>query len=390
MAEKANRINFTKAAIEAIEPPAKLAYWYDTRQSGLLLMVTPKGSKTFYVYRKVEGRPERIKLGQWPAMPVDLARKKAAETLGRIAAGENPAQERRGLAADPTFAEVFAWWVEHYAKAHDRQTWKQDQANFNRYLADLGRKRVSAITRADVRALHTKLKPSGIYTANRALWLVRKVWNKALSHDVIVVPNPAIGIQAYRETARDRRLSRAEADRFILALLDDHDDQARDFFLLGLFTGARRANLQAMRWDQIDFEAATWRIPQTKNGTPQTVPLLDYELALLRERREAVTGPWVFPGSGRSGHMVEPKRAWSRIITAAGLEDFRIHDLRRQLASLAVDAGATGEVVSKMLHHRDYRATAIYARLALDPVREAKARALAPVFATMREMTGEA
>lgn len=144
-----------------------------TRARGLMLLVTPKGAKTFYVYRKVEGKPERIKLGHFPAMPVDLARKKAAEILGRLAAGENPAGDRRQLRADPTLAEVFARYMEEHAKPRKR-SWEQDQANFDRYLSELGRRQVSRITRAEVRQLHAKLKDRGVYTANRAIWLLRQ------------------------------------------------------------------------------------------------------------------------------------------------------------------------------------------------------------------------
>lgn len=392
MTGKATQINFTKAAIEAIEATSKRQRWHDTRQRGLVLTVTPKGAKTFYVYSKVDGAPVEYRLGQWPAMPVDLARKRAAEYLGRVAAGENPAQERRGMAADPTFAELFAWYIEHYAKPRKR-TWDQDEEQFRNHCGPIAKRRVSQLTRADVRQLHAVIgAKSGPYAANRALALVRSVINQGIGAELLSVPaNPAVGIERFPEEKRDRRLYLSDLPAFLQAVDAEPDSRVRDFFFLLLSTGVRKSNLQAMRWDQIDLAAGIWRIPQTKNGTPQTVPLEPEEIAILRERRQEVPGPWVFPSAtSKTGYFSEPKDAWARIIKRANMPGLRMHDLRRTLGSLMVDTGASLPIVGKALNHLSPQATAVYARLALDPVREAKARALAPVFATMREMTGEA
>jgi integrase len=155
-----------------------------------------------------------------------------------------------------------------------------------------------------------------------------------------------------------------------------------DFFLLAILTGARRSNLQAMRWQDVNLERAVWTIPKTKNGLPQTIPLPPEAVAILEHRKaEAIhRETFVFPGPGKTGHLMEPKRAWDAVLKAAGIEDLRIHDLRRTLGSWQARQGASLAIIGKSLGHRTHQATAIYARLDLDPVRQSVESATAAMF----------
>jgi integrase len=88
---------------------------------------------------------------------------------------------------------------------------------------------------------------------------------------------------------------------------------------------------------------------------------------------------WVFPSkrsNAKTPHLSEPKGAWKRIRTAAKIEGVRVHDLRRTLGSWQAMTGASLTVIGKSLGHRSGTATAIYARLALDPVRESMNKAV--------------
>jgi integrase len=102
-----------------------------------------------------------------------------------------------------------------------------------------------------------------------------------------------------------------ELPRFFQSLAEEPSIAMRDFILLALLTGARRANLCAMRWAEINLADSVWRIPDTKNGTPQNVTLCPEAVEILKARQEATAGGFVFPGTGASGHMVEPKKAQS-------------------------------------------------------------------------------
>lgn len=84
---------------------------------------------------------------------------------------------------------------------------------------------------------------------------------------------------------------------------------------------------------------------------------------------------YVFPSPGKVGHLIEPKKGWERILERAGIEDLRIHDLRRTLGSWQAKQGASLVIIGKSLNHKTPSTTAIYARLDLDPVRESVNRA---------------
>ncbi|MHB8248001.1 MAG: site-specific integrase [Acidithiobacillus sp.] len=114
------------------------------------------------------------------------------------------------------------------------------------------------------------------------------------------------------------------------------------------------------------------RLQGQVQGRAITVPLSDAAIDVLQARREANGAQgWVFPGAGRTGHLVEPKKAWAGLLQRAGIEDLRLHDLRRSLASFQIDAGVSLAVIGKGLGHHSQQTTAVYARLAQDPVADA-------------------
>jgi len=187
------------------------------------------------------------------------------------------------------------------------------------------------------------------------------LWNK---------DNPTQGIKKFKEKSRDRFLQSDELPKFFHALQNENNETMRDYFFISLFTGARRANVLSMRWAEISFERSEWRIEETKSGEPQTIPLTPEVINVLQERKKLADSVFVFPGKGESGHMVEPKFGWKRIINRAGLKDVRIHDLRRTQGSWQAATGSSLPIIGKTLGHKNASTTSIYARLDIDPVRK--------------------
>ena len=137
-----------------------------------------------------------------------------------------------------------------------------------------------------------------------------------------------------------------------------------------LLTGARKSNVLMMRWDAVDLTTGCWRIAENKSGSVVMVPLVGPAVELLLARKEASNGsPWVFPGHKVGAHLTEPDKAWARIRTAAKLEDLRIHDLRRSLGSWMAGQNTSLTIIGKVLGHKTPQATAVYARLSMDPQR---------------------
>lgn len=159
---------------------------------------------------------------------------------------------------------------------------------------------------------------------------------------------------------------------------------ARDYILASLLTGARRTNVLEMRWDQINLERREWLIPKTKNGESQRLPLISAMLTLLENRKVEVNGSeWVFPGHGSTGHLTNPDKTWKRVLSRAGIDDARgtwLHDLRRSMGSWQANTGASLAIIGKSLNHKNVNTTAIYARLAMDPVRESMEKAASAMF----------
>jgi len=369
------RVLFSKTKAAAIPaPPSGRVYVYDERTRGLALCITAAGSRTWYTYRWQHGRPVRFRLGKFPDLTVENARRLAEAVTGDIARGKDVQEERRRAREVPTLAALFAHWRDTYARVH-RKTWKDDERQFEKYLKDLHNRRLNTIRPADVAKWHLKIgEEHGRVQANRTLGLLTTVFNKAgeLGYDG---PNPCTKVRRFAEEERDRFLQGDELGRFFTAV-NAEPELYRDFFLVALLTGARRGNVQAMAWEDVNLDAAIWRIPATKAGVAVVTPLCAAALEILARRHAARDdSPWVFPASGRTGHLVDPRKSWERIKAAAELEDIKIHDLRRSLASWQAMTGSTLLVIAKSLGHQDTSATGIYARLQVDPVRESVEKA---------------
>jgi Arm DNA-binding domain len=98
------------------------------------MAVSPLGKKTFILYRKVAGRPERITIGPYTDLSIEQARGRAEQMNADIALGTNPAAARRALRAEATLQELFDTYLERHAKIHKR-TWSSDVGMFNLHLA---------------------------------------------------------------------------------------------------------------------------------------------------------------------------------------------------------------------------------------------------------------
>ncbi|MHB9044166.1 tyrosine-type recombinase/integrase [Acidithiobacillus sp.] len=372
----AEKMQFTKARIAALEPvPGKRVTVYDESQKGLCIRVTPAGAKAFYCVRRVEGKVEWVRIGDATTVTIETARTTTAKIVNDIAAGTNPAEQKRIRKAEMTFSDLFSEWVKD-CKARDKKSLSNDERNYRLHLQGIAKKKLSEIERTHIRTLHRKITTgAGIYQANRVLALTRAVFNfgiKAL--DIPGLTNPAAGLKMNREESRDRRLHPDEMPKFFEALATEPNRDMRDYFMLSLLTGARRSNVLAMTWTEINLDRGTWTIPGSKAKAKDniTVPLTSAAIEVLQARREATGAQgWVFPGSGATGHLVEPKKAWKGLLQRAGIEDLRLHDLRRSLASFQIDAGVSLAVIGKGLGHHSQQTTAVYARLAQDPVADA-------------------
>ncbi len=404
------KINFTVAALEKLACPAgKERVWvYDSHMRGLAIRLSSKGGKVFYYYRgKVLGRstPLRMKIGPFPDLSIEQARRKAAEHAGEVARGKDPMAERSAIKASDTLRVAFDRWKAKHGLR--KRTLETDESRFDTCFDDWEHRKIGSIKLADVQAKHAELGASnGHVTANRAIQLLRRVLNFAR-----IEPNPAANPKKnsmwFKERQRDRFVQPAELPALFKSLSEEPNETIRDCLHMALYTGARRSNVQSMAWVELDLQRGIWTIPaeKTKAGESIHIPLVTPALEILNRRKKAQddaraqaiekgeqqpTDPpvaYAFPGHGRTGHLVEPKAAWKNILQRAGIKNLTLHDLRRTLGSWQAATGASLPVIGKALGHHDPKATAIYARLQLDPVRAAVEKATSAMLAAAEPKT---
>lgn len=280
-----------------------------------------------------------------------------------------------------TFEQAFERYMRCHAVPY-LKTAKELSGLYRRYLkAPLGKRRLSSISRFELQELHARIgATAGKTSANRALELVRTIYNRMWDWGLYAGTNPACRLHRFRLKSRERFILPHEMPAFLAALDALKNKTAKDVFLVALYTGARKSDVLSMRWSDVDFEQAIWHIPSSKT-TPYDAPLLPEVVTLLEARRDGGNKPgefitptsdgFVFEGRAGAAHFKNPYPAWRQLRSLSGLHDLRIHDLRRTLGSWQAMTGASLSVIGKTLNHSDPASTAIYARLTLEPVRKA-------------------
>ena len=404
--------------------PGKPLYVYDTELKGLGVRCMPSGVKSWIVEYRPPGSGrgtsrKRMTLGPTTTLTPDEARKAARNVLAAVQLGADPARERRKGRETPTVAQL----LEQYFTEEVKPKRKPRTAELYRYYArnlivpNLGPIKAPALTKADVARLHRKIGKQHPITANRVLALVSSLYGFAASH-VPGIPeglNPAKGIEKFPEEGRERFLSTDELQRLGATLREGetlgfawrvdegkptskhlaaserrrtqlHPAAAAAFRLL-LFTGCRLREILHLKWGDVDFERGMLFLRESKTGRKPVI-LNAPALAVLESLPRA--GSYVIAGDDPGKPRSDLKRPWRAVANHAGLEGFRIHDLRHSFASIGAGSGMGLPIVGKLLGHAQPRTTQRYAHLDNDPLRRASESIGATLAAAMdRKPSGE-
>jgi integrase len=377
------RFTFTTDNLEQLPAPkdAESVLYADEQTNGLAIRVRSTGTKSFYFTDQFGAFPRQKNLGRFPSVSLEEARAKARQISLALSKAQSPwAKARPEAPSDITLEQLFELYMDLHAKIRCK-TASDMQANFLRYLNCFASRTTSSITRVEVQNWVNTLGITNPHTANRSYDLLRAIINWGIKKEIITHRNPCLGIDKYLLKPRDRFVQPGDEFERVAAAINAEIDLFRDFFWICLFTGARRGNILSMRWEDVNLDAQTWRIPDTKNGDAQFITLIPQAVELLGQRKLSAKGPWVFTSPKNSTkHCGSPKAAWQRIRRLAQAPDLRIHDLRRTLGSYMAIQGVSPTIIGKALGHRSPASTAIYARLTQDPVRNAIRNALAHVL----------
>ena len=382
-------VPFSKKAIDELPIPASgRVEWWDESTPNLSLRITANGVKTFYWVGRSAGEWTRSMIGSWPNMNVNGARTEAARISGEAAIGKPAIARAKRHRGEWTLQQLYDWYMDTISKPHKR-TWKWDERQWENRFKQWADRRVSTISRMDVQNLHLSVgNERGPYAGNKVLEMLGHMYRQGNQADPVAVPceDPTKGIKRFPREERERFLDADELPKFIAAVEMLQRSEARDFMMLALWTGGRRANVLSMRWDEISLKTGVWTIPKekSKNKKQMSIALSAPAIAILKRRKQNSTSEWVLPGVGPTGHYNDPKGAIRTIRKISGLHDLRIHDLRRTLGSwMAINSPLN--TVGKQLGHSSPKATAIYARLANKTLKNAVNDATSAMAKTVKK-----
>lgn len=366
----------TPKTIEALPPAQGKRYEVrDVLLPGLYLRVSASGSKVFYLSKRIDHRMRRIRVGSWPILSLRDAREKAREILRLIELGEfdqKEPEEERVL----TLAEVIPQFIDLYAKPRTRD-WRGSEIVLQKF-SSLYDRPVDQIKRSDIVRVLDGLVAAGTPTrANRALSAIKKLMNWCIDRGTVETSPVAHLKMPTKEVARDRVLSTDEL-RLCWQMAEAEGFPFAPCIQLLVLTGQRRGEVSGMRWSELDFENAIWTIPakRAKNGSAHMVPLAPLALQVIRLVPRYLDSDFVFTTTGRTA-ISGFGRLKGRLDAAFGpdAEDWRVHDLRRTVATNMAMLKVQPQVIEAVLNHKSGLVSgvaAIYNRHSyLDEKREA-------------------
>lgn len=381
---KSQHINFTEKAIAALPIPAKeqgQAIYYDSGSTdGLMLIVTYGGTKTYYHYMFFNKRPVRTKIGRSSQIKLAVARARAHTMAENATKGIDPGEKRRENLHDITFKQFYETiYRPEYSIVYKKpRSVVNDDSIFTHHLKDFHNRMMLGIKPVEIAKLHNNTKQThSPYTANRVLSLIKHIYVIAAKHGYMNGhANPAADITKFKEQTRDRFLQSDELQRLFAALETEQNEIFKDYILISLYSGQRRSSILSLRWSQVDLVNGFIYLPDTKNGEPMQVPMTNQLRELFKKINYSKNSDWVLPSvRSKSGHLEDPKRPWHELLRRAGIKNLRLHDLRRTMGSYQAISGASLHIIGKSLGHKSASATQVYARLTVDPVRNAMQKA---------------
>ncbi len=353
----------------------------DGAEKGLGLRIYPSGKKVLVFMYRFRGQKQLMVLEQFGTVTVQEARGQAGEKRALLRRGINPLEEKRRDKQGKTFGDLADIYLEQYSKPHKApKSHSEDKRRLRQHIPARWRSRLAdEITMRDVSALHAEIGATRLYEANRLLSLLAHMfkWGRRRSPSFIGKEairdgweNPAVGIKRFKEQKRKRWVTPEELPALAKAIDQEANIYVRSAIWLYLLTGLRKTELLCARRDtDIDWSQGTLRLPHTKSGDEQSASLSGPALAIMLATPAMEGNPYLLPGA-KKGHHLSIDLPWQRIRTAAGLEDVRLHDLRRTVGSWMTQDHVDLNTIKDALRHADIATTITYARLGEDAARK--------------------
>jgi integrase len=373
-------MKLTQDYVDALVADGRDRLVMDDRLTGFGVRITPTGAKIFIAQARVAGRKRRLTVAIHPDKTLAKARDEARQMLADMRHGSDPVVERKArvqaaIAGQMTIAELAdKWMADIIVPKRKPRTHADYKVIFEKKIKPkLGHLTVAGLTHDEVNRFHVSMAKTP-RRANYVIATLRALINFGIKLKLRPpADNPASGVQAYKEYAREHFLTEAEIGKGADAI----DQAERDGVIgphaaaglrLAILTGMRSGEITAVEWRHVNWELKQIRLqdsdePGRKTGA-RTVYLSEAALEVLKTVPRI--GKFVIAGALPDQPYKNLRRAWEKARAYVGLEATRLHDLRHSYASLAAANGASLLMIGKLLGHRVTATTARYSHLTLD------------------------
>ncbi len=355
-----DRLKLTQRRIETLECPAarRDMMVFDDEQSGLGIRVTAGGGKSFLVQYRHAGGKRRVPLGSCSAISLGSAREAARAILGDVAKGRDPASERKQAiqqakaTADQRALTVGVlidqWEAGHLAEKRAGYRVEATRALRFAFKSKLGKPASDldpGIVRREVQSIAAAGK---LATARLTAAYGRACYGWAIGAGLLEA-NPFHGVRLNSVPSRVRVLS--DAELAVVWNAADGPGSYDSIVRLLILTGQRREEVAGMTWDEVTDDLSAWTISanRAKNGVTHIVPLSPQAQAILHATPRYEAADLIFPG--RRGPFNGFGKAKAALDATSGVQDWRLHDLRRTMATGLQRLGVRLEVTEAVLNH---------------------------------------
>lgn len=335
--------------ILSIKSSDKRQDFWDTYLPGFGLRVAKGGQKTFCMMCRDKGKQRRITLGRYPIMTLAEARDAAREKLRLVSQGL-PLEDKKLEVM--SVEQAFKNFVELYAKKKNKD-WKRAELRLKGTLIkEYGHLDVREITRDNINMLLDKIVARGApRQANRVHSGVSKFFKWSVERGYIE-SSPALYIsKPSKENPRDRVLSDEEVSRIWVAA-EGIGYPFGPIIQILILTGQRKSEVSDIRWSEINIREKIWNLPKerSKNGRAHTIPLSDSVIKTLNQVPRYLHSDFVFTTTGST-----PVSGFGRfkkaLDNASDVSEWKIHDIRRTVASGMARLKVSPHIVEKVLNH---------------------------------------
>ena len=347
----------TERTIRDAKPETKTRFVWDAQVKGLGVRITPAGAKAYVLFYRVAGRKRLATLARTSELSLKAARERAGDELAAIRAGESdPLERQREARAAATVDEGIDRFFDEYVPERiaigkmKPKTVQEYRLQSKIIRGAIGRRRVEEVTRRDIERMVKPLQP---VMRNRVLALASRLFTLFESWEWCG-SNPVRFVEKAREEPRDRTLAESEIAALAGALATENETSpaAVAAIRFAMTTGLRIGEVIAMRWADVDFEGGRVVLPDTKTGR-RWQSLSSAALEALANHPRIHGSEHVFTTTGRAAITYKTVHgAFNRAAKRAGLEDVRLHDLRRTLMTAAAAEGISTHALRDLLGHK--------------------------------------